>query len=455
MIFLADYGKAVRTAIEVLEDYEIPQAPVNLQLIFDALPMELSLNTYSDFMRSTGKTFEETVEILDSNLGACLYNPQTEQYAIFYNANHVDEFCRFTIAHELGHYFLGHHRLAGTTILNRSYMSRSEYEEYEKEANAFARNLLSPAPLAYNLREASLPGSIVNNFEMAFSITSLAAKVRASLLNRDLRDYNDHMREVALAINMKCQPFCWKCKTRNPVDVSYCITCGSGRVSWFTFYNPLPPAVKFDKNGLFYYCPRCGNNDISEDAEFCIICGLPLKNPCDAEKQTGIRRRHYNASNAKFCARCGSATRYNHIGFYPSMEGVTEMKYSDGVDYDLDTMKIKICPKCQNEEFSEQAEFCRICGTDLYNKCIGDEDTDNFGNYTVYNQHANPSNARYCEVCGKITLFYKNKLLKPYEDYLAEMEAEYAMAAAMAAQENEEAAESVTADPDFDPLDFF
>ena len=62
----------------------------------------------------------------------------------------------------------------------------------------------------------------------------------------------------------------------------------------------------------------------------------------------------------------------------------------------------------------------------------------------------------YCEICGKITLFYKNKLLKSYEDYIIEMNAEYALAAAaaMAEQESEEKSLPCDSEPDFDPLDF-
>lgn len=452
MGYTANYNLATKTAMEVLEDYEISQAPINLQIIFNTLSSELRLCTYTDFMQSTGKTLAETIAILDSDLGTCLYNPQTEQYAIYYNATHVDEFCRFTIAHELGHYFLGHHRKARTTALSRSFIPKADYQQYENEANVFARNLLSPAPLALNLRNASKAGSVVYNFEMAFHITSKAAKVRVDFLNRDLRDYSERMRQIASSLKMRCQPFCWNCKTRNPINVSYCITCGSSRVSWFNSYLPLPPDIGYDKNGIFYHCPRCGNNDIAEDTEFCIICGLPLKNRCIADKQNGPKHIHYNASNAKFCARCGSRTQYNIIDFYPSMEVIQEMKYTDGVNYDSDTMKINICPQCGNEEFSDNAFFCRICGADLFNNCIGDEDTDMNGSPVIYNQHANPSNARFCEICGKETMFYRKGILKSYQKYQEDKEVEDQIDTMYASQQYQPDSKPETQSfiPDFD-----
>ena len=86
MIYFSNYNKAVKTAVEVLEDYEIPQAPVDLQIIFNALCREIALITYSQFMENTGMAYDEVVQFFDSEMGACCYNHQTTQYIIYYNA---------------------------------------------------------------------------------------------------------------------------------------------------------------------------------------------------------------------------------------------------------------------------------------------------------------------------------------------------------------------------------
>lgn len=91
------------------------------------------------------------------------------------------------------------------------------------------------------------------------------------------------------------------------------------------------------------------------------------------------------------------------------------MFYNDGVDIDGNSRAI-LCPKCKNEEFSGKAEFCRICGTGLYNKCEGE--WDSYNDYLV--QHDNPGNARFCETCGKPTLFFKEGFLKDWEQVQAE-----------------------------------
>lgn len=92
------------------------------------------------------------------------------------------------------------------------------------------------------------------------------------------------------------------------------------------------------------------------------------------------------------------------------------MIYHDGVDYDHETLQVKICPVCRNEEFSKDAEYCRICGTSLYNYCEGENVTDDFGVLHLL-RHRNPSNARFCETCGKPTEFFKQGLLVEYKDY--------------------------------------
>ena len=83
------------------------------------------------------------------------------------------------------------------------------------------------------------------------------------------------------------------------------------------------------------------------------------------------------------------------------------MFYNDGVEIDRKG-RVLICPNCKNEEFSDKADFCRVCGTSLYNKCAGEWD-DSAEYYEVHN---NPGNARFCETCGKPTLFYELGFLK-------------------------------------------
>lgn len=416
-MYFADYHKAVTTAVEVLEDCNISQAPVNLKLIFDALKNEIVLRTYRDFMISSNKTLEETKKFFDTDLGVCCYELKSGRYIIYYNSDHSEGLIRFTIAHELGHIFLEHHTMVGTDIFNRSFLPRNEYEEYEKEANAFARNLLSPAPLAWDLIQECKNGQN-SHVQQAFKITSTAANVRINFVRRDMRDYDNIMSSAIRKIKLKYQRYCTYCKTLVPKKANFCPTCGSNRFGHSLRYNPLPFIIKADSKGFLHQCPQCRNNNISGSANFCIICGLPLRNLCFANNPNiKSRKRHFNPSNAKFCQECGSETTYNRYNLKMKYEEEIPMKYLDGVPYDEDTLRVKICPVCSNEEFSDNATHCRICGTNLYNQCEGTEVYTGYGETNYVDQHSNPSNARFCEICGKPTYFKNAGILVEYKDY--------------------------------------
>lgn len=97
------------------------------------------------------------------------------------------------------------------------------------------------------------------------------------------------------------------------------------------------------------------------------------------------------------------------------------MIYNDGYETDRDLRFVR-CPKCGNEEYSEDAKFCRICGLSAYNECEGSPEYGDFGDVVDLHVHKNVGNARYCESCGKPTMLLKEKLLKPYTEVQAKQE---------------------------------
>ena len=70
----------------------------------------------------------------------------------------------------------------------------------------------------------------------------------------------------------------------------------------------------------------------------------------------------------------------------------------------------------RTQNFSDNADYCRICGTSRRNLCVPQFDQAP--------EHENPSNARYCEYCGAPTVFFNLKLLKPWDKVPAEMKKE-------------------------------
>lgn len=91
------------------------------------------------------------------------------------------------------------------------------------------------------------------------------------------------------------------------------------------------------------------------------------------------------------------------------------MIYNDGFPMDAN-LKVTQCPKCGNEQFSNEAEFCRICGASLYNLCEGEDIYDYNGNFEHHEEHKNCGNARFCEKCGRPTSFFRETFLLPYDE---------------------------------------
>lgn len=69
------------------------------------------------------------------------------KFNIIYNDTESSNRCRFTIAHELGHIFLGH-----LLINTPEYKTFSMRGDIENEANVFARDLLAPACVLHELQ---------------------------------------------------------------------------------------------------------------------------------------------------------------------------------------------------------------------------------------------------------------------------------------------------------------
>jgi hypothetical protein len=87
---------------------------------------------------------------LDSGISGCLMKVG-DAFGILYSTRFASEgFRRFTVAHELGHYFLEGHaqRLFGKgQILHQSESGFNSDDEYEREADSFAAGLLMPRQL--------------------------------------------------------------------------------------------------------------------------------------------------------------------------------------------------------------------------------------------------------------------------------------------------------------------
>lgn len=74
-------------------------------------------------------------------------------------------------------------------------------------------------------------------------------------------------------------------------------------------------------------------------------------------------------------------------------------------------MRFIQCPRCGNSTFSNEADYCRMCGMYRYNQC---------GEVVAVLPPAcgrpNPGDARYCEHCGAPTRLTQLGLLMSWEE---------------------------------------
>lgn len=126
----------------------------------------------------------ERVE-LDDEISGKLQKSDEGKWIITVNSLHHIKRQRFTLAHELGHYFL--HRNRSLEFVDKALYRSTHMDSMEYEANNFAGALLMP-------REA-LSEFVVKHGASAeliaehFNVSVLAAKIRVETLQRKLYEY--------------------------------------------------------------------------------------------------------------------------------------------------------------------------------------------------------------------------------------------------------------------------
>lgn len=153
-----NYNKATNLAYQVLLFYGLHTLPIDLEYLIKRLPANVRIKSYSDLATLSQQTYADLLPKLPSEKGFFAYQWINANYLIYYNDLRDNHSIRFTIAHELGHYFLDH-------II--------ENTETDKEANCFARNLLSPYPVI-----ASAQLITAESISACCNISDFAAQVR-------------------------------------------------------------------------------------------------------------------------------------------------------------------------------------------------------------------------------------------------------------------------------------
>lgn len=318
-----NYVAASKEAHNLIIKNNIRSFPIPLEKIYKPFT-NLRVRSYSWFAKKRGIDISEVISIADSESGCCWYMPEQGRYLILYNdtINNLGHI-RWTIAHELGHYILKHNEKTDKTIISRNSLSKSEYRAFEQEANCFARELLSPynvliAINRYFDSETLVEWCDVSN-KAATNILKFFNKGRK--MGRVVKP-NDKLVElfsdyIYLRNNER---HCIRCKHYFvEVSATNCPICGGKRLLRRKgAYTMIYDGYDLDENGRPSMCPRCENERIGPNDEYCRICKLQIVNRCDNiigyEDETPIYCNTPASGDARYCVKCGGETTYLQQG---------------------------------------------------------------------------------------------------------------------------------------------
>ncbi len=136
-----------------------------------------------DFILKIGLRLERCV--MDDDISGKLQRNYDGDWVISVNTLHHPKRQRFTLAHELGHYFLHRHR--SIEFVDKALYRSSQMSSIEYEANNFAGALLMPKDLITEfIRINGTDAELISDY---FNVSVLAAKIRVETLQRRLYDY--------------------------------------------------------------------------------------------------------------------------------------------------------------------------------------------------------------------------------------------------------------------------
>lgn len=290
------------------------------------------LISYSELANDLGVTVEEVEAALQSKDG--YVTKDKNNYTIAYNDTiKVESRIRFTIMHEIGHIVLGHLDDFDETILRRSLLTEEQYSVLEKEANAFSRNFLAPAPLVIEMKREW--GDVYStDIQKTFNISRAAAQIRLSMLDWDF----NHSGQFSENIFKRCSFFintflhrkqCQKCGHASAVKgTKYCSICGNeglirnSKESNIVKYN----VINLNDENVAVTCPKCKNEDVK--GPYCHICGTYLVNRCTGWREGSVGVYQSNSlwhiddvgcgellpGSARYCHKCSSTSTFYELG---------------------------------------------------------------------------------------------------------------------------------------------
>ena len=302
---------------EILYQNFITDFPLNIIKLIESYDIILqTLDDYQEF-RSITKESRDYIKISD---GRSFYDPTHNIYMIVYDSSKKSQRIRFTLAHELGHILLGHLKNELTQI-DRGGISNSLYQNFENEADTFAGNLLAPPILILEkIKNIShFSSSIVcKSFALSFNCVEYYRKKDfTEWIHKNISSAEKH---ILYNYRNRLYPlYCSVCRTQIfGKNFLFCPICGNSLIKGRGNKNMLYSRIDLNEHNKAKICPKCGNEDILQEGEYCQICGCLLVNKClqdcnlpfDNDDVSCCSKSTRLPGNARYCPYCGSETSF-------------------------------------------------------------------------------------------------------------------------------------------------
>ncbi|MBP1044888.1 ImmA/IrrE family metallo-endopeptidase [Enterococcus sp. BWM-S5] len=344
----ARYSRSTSRALLFLTKEEIQDFPVDMVKV--CKKFGIKLKKYSTLAKKNNVSVEVIGMAFKSQLGYIYLSPE-DKYIISYNDTLPKGLVRFTLAHEFGHFFLSHlEDFEETELRYNSLVPYSkEHESLEREANCFARNILSPTPVATLFHSNS-----TLSLQYFFGLTYTAAQVRMSSLEMDKKNLESilyrlgsksnqpvrYLSDIQLRYKTLCH--CDTCNGEFHTELGhYCPYCGESSIfnidlnSYSVFREFGGDKVEYtrietNENRTPLKCPRCEYESLEDKFNYCPMCSIRIHNECLGSEKDKFEEDHhgnwterpiheriqygcggYLDGGFRYCPHCGSETSYS------------------------------------------------------------------------------------------------------------------------------------------------
>lgn len=307
------WERTKRIAYRFLIEHGISTLPVDPFMIARLLGIPVaSAGEMSEFMKQS--RLYVLKKIIKSNDGSVVFIDGA-QFIAYNETIRSKGRIRWTITHEIGHIVLNHLVDFKKTRVERGGLTKKEYRVLEREADFFAGHVLAPPVILHKINAIKY-----SEILRICNLSKEAAINRAGFQNR----WRPTINELSFKLILQFKNFIHQKKCNNcffwfiSSEAKFCPICGD-KLTWGEGNMIYNDGFKLDENGKAIMCPLCRNEEISDEGDYCKICGTYLINKCADKTDRSFNGDEYLVQescgaqaegNARFCIYCGNPTAF-------------------------------------------------------------------------------------------------------------------------------------------------